>query len=582
MKKINNVDELLLFIEKNNSNPRALCELDVMGEWQGISYPTMVAQVRGIAAALKNMGLKKGDRVALMSPPSIAWTVTDLGIMLAGCVSVPLFANISEENFLFEINQAEALVIFVSKPWGHQLANKYKERFQQIVSLDSPSFYKHELLFKDLVNQQTTEVFDPLSSDDLASIVYTSGTTSVPKGVELTHLNLTCEVANSIQLTGWNIDDRLLLFLPLSHIFGRLVNLTMLYGGGSVYYLQDVQQFVPTCKVVQPTSCIFVPRLLEKMIQSIDQKIENLPTLQKHIGRWAFHLAFKEHLSWFDKCLQPLADLLFYRKIRDLLGGKIKIALTGSARANPNHLIFFNNVGIPLIEGYGLTEACPAIANTIFSSKIGSIGLPLPEVEVKLSPTGELLLKGPLVMRGYYKAPELTKHALDEEGWLHTGDICTQEKDGNFTFVGRASEMCKTSYGDFVDLSKLETELRALPFVDYAIVLAENRPYASALLFPDLEALARIKERLGMAEISTAEILRLDFVRKELDRALEKINARLNKGERVKSYRFVTNAATVEGGELSPSFKLRREFTHNKYKRLIEEMYPVNLMAFDL
>ena len=553
-----------------------------MGEWQGISYATVAAQARGIAAALRNMGLKKGDRVALMAPPSIAWTVADLGIMLAGCISVPLFANISEENFLFEINQTDCRVIFISKPLAHQLANKYKERFQQIISLDFPSFYQNELLFKTLVNQETTEPIEHIDPDDLASIVYTSGTTSLPKGVELTHRNLTCELDSSKRLTEWSKEDRLLLFLPLSHIFGRLVNLAVLYAGGSIYYLQDVQQFIPICKTIQPTTCVFVPRLLEKMIQSIDQKIENLPTFHKLVARWAFHLAFKEHLSWLDQCLKPIADLFFYRKIRELLGGNMRIALTGSARANPEHLIFFNNAGIPLIEGYGLTEACPAIANSVFISRIGTIGTPLPGVSVKLSPSGELLIKGDLVMKGYYKTPELTKLALDDEGWLHTGDICSRGEDGFLTFVGRASEMCKTSYGEFIDLSKLETELRALPFVDYAVVLADNRPYATALLFPDLEALSRIKERLGMSELSTAEILKLDFVRKELDRSLEKINARLNKGERVKSYRFVTNAATVEGGELSPSFKLRREYTHNKYQRLIDEMYPVNLMAFDL
>lgn len=576
------INDLVDFIEKNNKNPRALNEFSATGEARGISAQEMVTQSRGIAAALKNMGLKKGAKVALMSPPSIAWTVADLGIILAGCVSVPLFANISEENFEFEITQAEISIIFVSKPWAHQLANKFKDRFQHIISLDSPPLYKNELSFKDLVKQETNEVVERPSPDDLACVLYTSGTTSVPKGVELTHRNLICVLDESIDRIGWDSSDRLLLFLPLSHIFGRMVNQGMLYAGSSIYYLNDVQQFIPLCKTVQPTTCVLVPRVLEKMIQSIEQKIEGLPVIDKWIARWAFKLAFKENPTWFDHALTPFADFLFYKKIREILGGKINLGMTGSAKAHPSHLLFFQKIGIPIIEGYGLTEACPVCTNSRFSSRIGTIGFPVQHAEVKLSSTGEMLVRGPMVMKGYYKSPEMTSQVIDSEGWLHTGDICASEGDNFFTFLGRASELCKTSYGEFVDLTKLETELRALPYVDYAIVLAENRPYATALLFPDMEALSKIKERLGVVGLSTQEVLQLDFVKKEFERALEKINARLNKGERVKSYRFVTNAATVEGGELSPSYKLRRKFTHDKYQRLIEEMYPVNLMVFDL
>lgn len=581
--ELNTIGDLVSYIETTNKNERALNDIDKLGNWKGTSAQELIRDVRGICAALKNMGLKKGAKVGIMAPPCSEWTIVDLGIMLAGCISVPLFANISEENFSFEIHQAELEVIFVGKPLAHQLAHKYKDQFRQIISLDPSSSYKNELLFKDLITQSTTEPIEPNSPDDIATIIYTSGTTSVPKGVELTHRNLVCQLAESQDRIEWNQSDRVLLFLPLSHIFGRLINYLMLISGGALYYLQDVRQLIPASKSSRPTSIVFVPRLLEKIIESVRQKIESSSAVKKSVGRWAFNLATQEKLNWFETHFcQPIADFLFYAKIRDLLGGKIKIAISGSARADPRNLHFFQRVGIPIIEGYGLTEACPVCTNSVKASQIGTLGLPFSNLEVKLSPNGELLIKGPHVMRGYYKSPELTKQAIDEEGWLHTGDICKKEEDGYYTFIGRASELCKTSYGDFIDLAKLEAELRMLPYVDYAVVLAEDRPFASALLFPNMEALDKIKERLGMHALSTEELLQLDFVKKEFERALEKVNARLNRGERVKSYRFVTNAATIEGGELSPSYKMRRKFTHDKYKRLIDEMYPVNLMIFDL
>lgn len=580
--QINNIPEFIAYLEKNNKNPMLLNDLDKAGHWKSVSAQEMIRQVRGISAALRNMGLKKGAKVAIMSPPSSTWTIADLGIMLGGYVCVPIFPNISDDNFKFEITQSEIEVIFVAKPLGHHLANLYKDSFRHIVSMESPSFHKHELLFKDLVEQQSTDPEEPVSSDDLATIIYTSGTTNVPKGVELTHGNLTCEFELSLKRVEWTEQDKMLLFLPLSHIFGRLVNFLMLMANGSTYYLQDVQQLIPLSKEVQPTTIIFVPRLLEKMYHSIEQKIEGAAPLKKYFGRWAFNLAKKEKFSWFDRLLFPLADTFFYSRIRELLGGKVTLGMIGSAKTDPTILYFFENVGVPMVEGYGLTEACPITSNAIKEAKLGTMGVPMDNLEVKIDSSGELLVKGPVVMRGYHKNPEMTKQIFDQEGWLRTGDICMKDEKGFYTFIGRASELCKTSYGEFIDLAQLESALRGLPFVDCAVVLAENRPFATALLFPNIEEVNRIKERLGMSEMSNNEVLQLEFVRKEFDRALEKLNARLNEWERIKGYRFVTNAATVEGGELSPTYKMRRKYTHDKYKSLIQEMYPANTMVFDL
>ena len=580
--EINTITEYIKYYGEHCSNPKALNDLNKAGDWQSFSAQEVVRQILGIAGGLKNMGLKPGARVGLIGPPSAEWTIADLGIMGGGFISVPMYANISEENFRFEITQAEIEVIFVAKPLAHQLANKYREYFRQIISLDSPPFFKHELSFKDLTSQQHPDPLTQTHPDDLVCILYTSGTTGAPKGVELTHRNITYFIPESLQNVGWSKKDKIILFLPLSHIFGFLANLSMLLADGSIYYMTDIQQLIPMCKDVQPTTIIFVPRLLEKMVQTIEQRIKENSLLKRTLQQWAFDRAFKENLSWWDRFLHPLADFVLYTKIREIFGGKLNAAFTGSARAEPRHLHFFNAVGIPLSEGYGLTEACPTCMNTWTQYRVGTVGKPLNDISLKLSDTGELLVKGPHVMQGYYKSPELTQQVIDKEGWLHTGDVFTVDADGYYTFIGRLSELCKTSYGEFVDLTKLEAELRTLPLVDYAIALAENRPFVTALLFPDLAAVDKIKEQVGMSGLSVKEVLQLDFVKKELDRALEKINARLNKGERIKTYRFVTNAATVEGGELSPSYKMRRKFTHDKYKSLINELYPVNLMAFDL
>lgn len=580
--EIKTIAEYIDYYSNNCSNPKALNDQDKAGDWKGISAQEVVRQIKGIAGGLKNMGLKQGARVGIIGPPSAEWTIANLGIMGGGFISVPIYPNVSEENFRFEITQAEIEVIFVAKPLAHQLANKCKEQFRHIISLDSPPFFKNELSFKDLTSQQHPEPITQAAPDDLGSILYTSGSTGSPKGVELTHRNLTYFIPESLEKIGWTNKDKITLFLPPSHIFGFLANLTMLYADGSIYYMSDIHQLIPTCKEVQPTTILFVPRLLEKMVQTIEQRIKSSSPFKRVLQQWAFDRAFKEKLSWWDRLSHPLAHLVLYSKIQELFGGKLRATFTGSAKADPRHLHFFNAVGIPLSEGYGLTEACPTCMNSWSHYRLGTVGQPLKDISLKLSDEGELLIKGPQVMHGYHKSPELTQQAIDKEGWLHTGDVFSVDNEGYYTFLGRRTELCKTSYGEFVDLTKLESALRSLPLVDYAIALAENRPFVTALLFPDLASIDKIKEQMGMSGLSVKEVLQLDFVKKELDRALEKINARLNKGERIKSYRFVTNAATIEGGELSPSYKMRRKFTHDKYKSLIEELYPVNLMAFDL
>lgn len=560
-------------------NPTALNYIDKGGNWANISTEEVLRQVSCIASALRIMGLKRGDKIAIMSPPSPLWTICDLGIMLNGMVTVPIFPNISEDNFILEISQSESKAIFLAGPLSHQLTEKYMDYFERIISLDTTPFFKEQLLYQDLVDlgQKTLKqgALEPasISPSDTATIVYTSGTTGIPKGVELSHKNLVCQFENTEEWMDIRRGDRYLSILPLAHILGRNVNLTLLSLGVSIYYLNDMSLLIQTFQEVKPTLFTAVPRLFEKLYNTIVLKIQDANPLVRPFLKWALNRARQREPSPWT---YGFGNLLLYSKIRKLFGGQIRCILSGGAPLNPHILNFFLNSNILLVEGYGLTEACPVISNRPVEHLPGTIGKAMPSIEVQLSPSGEILLRGPVVMKGYYCNPQSTAAALDSEGWLHTGDLGFFDPRGFLHITGRISDKLKTSYGEFVDIPALEALLAQLPFVDLAIAVVENRPFVTCLLFPNIEEIEKLKKQMELQDLSIEEILRMDFIRREIDRSIQQINEHLNQWERVRGYRFIYHQASVESGELSASFKPRHHFIIEKYNAIIDEMYPLS------
>lgn len=370
------VKDLIEQIEKSPTNPHALNCLEQNGIWQHLSTNEYIHQSRCISAALKKMGLKKGDRVAIMSPPSHLWTICDLAIMAAGYVSVPIFHNISSDNFKFQIEQSEVKVIFASGTFSHEVCEINAQKFRHIISLDEDCCSTVEMPFKDMLNSgeealKTNTVIDQeITPDDLASIVYTSGTTSHPKGVELTHQYMVVQIIPSSERVDLGPHDSHLHYLPLAHIAGRMTNISMLYHNVSIYYIKDPSQILKACQEAHPTFIIFIPRLMEKLFFSIKAKIEESKWPKKQLALWAFELANRPKNFW-SRMLNPIADFILYKKIRHLFGNNLRVVLFGSAMSNMRTLTFFHNAGIPLLEVYGLTEACPALSNSIHDNRLG-------------------------------------------------------------------------------------------------------------------------------------------------------------------------------------------------------------------
>ncbi|MBS0630199.1 MAG: long-chain fatty acid--CoA ligase [Verrucomicrobia bacterium] len=578
MEKTKTIAELLRFIEKHYHKDKAIADKGPQG-WVHLSHQQMLGEIKAMALYLHSIGVKKGDMVGIMAISGVRWVIADLAIMACGAITVPLFGNISNENFLFECDQTNLKIIFVrgEQPW--KMYGQHRDRFKKVIALDAPPPEEKATIYEnaireglDLYNknpQLFDELLDQQNEDDLATIVYTSSSTGIPKGVMLTHKNILFSgVYNVLNL---NENDRSLSLLPLAHIFQRIVTLVFLRWNVSIYFFTDPLKVDVALKEVKPTFTTFVPRMVEKVYANIMLNLAKEDFLKRTIAQWAFNLAldpdFEHHL------FHSLADKIVYHKVREAFGGEIKAIGCGSASLNPSLVLFFNHLGLPIIEGYGMTEMMVISINTLEKTKIGSVGVPAPGVEVKISPEGEILIRADGVMQGYYKNPEATAKAL-KNGWLHTGDKGTIDENGFLTIVGRTNEIVKTSTGEWIALVPLEKELAKAPFVEYAMVIAEHQKFVSALIFPNFEVVHALKISQNLSHISDEEYLKGDYIKREMDKLIETINAHHNHWEQIHAYAFILTPPTIEGGEITPTFKLRRQNIIHKYEDVIKGMYP--------
>lgn len=583
MEKCETYVDMLRHMEKGNQNPRALNQRDSDGYWHATSTKVCLETVRLITLGLKQMGLKRGDKVGILATSSPEWTMVDVAIVLAGGISVPLFTTISEENFLYEIKQTKLKIIFVEGLDQWTLFRHYEEFFRQGIALgeDVPEHDKVMSLqtLKDsgkAMGQKDPQLYDKLLKEikpnEVTTIIYTSGSTGVPKGVELTQLNMIGEV--EFEEFRWDSKkDCYLSVLPLEHVFGHCFNLWMLYHGVSIYYSNDHKHLAQICSEVKPTMIAVVPRLLERVYAKIVEKTNTAGLFKRALGRWALHLAH-HHKSREDKTLLfRLADALVYSKFRAALGGNLRMLISGGAALNPRLLHFFEVIGVPIYQGWGLTEACPLATTTPVHNKSGTVGRLLPGQQVKIAPSGEILVKGSLVMHGYYDDPGRTKETIDGEGYLHTGDKGVLDDEGYLTIVGRLKELYKSSTGEYIAPVPIEQSICRHPLVDMALVIAEGRKYASCLIFPNMEVLERLKKKQQAESVSMQTFLATPYIRNEMNLLLEEVNQHLNHPEQIRDYRFVTEPLTIKGGDLTPSLKIRREPVIKKYRELIDTMY---------
>jgi len=580
MVRFTTLTELLRHVVESYANPRAFNFRNGKG-WLSISTREFGHAVVRTALDLRTRGVERGEAVGLMAPSSPQWVIADLAILLAGGVTVPIFADISPANLAFELRDANIRTIIAGgdlclaalEPHRGGLASVIDVR-DRIGALGRPGTNGGE---EDLAPSLLSELCSQIREDDLATIIYTSGSTGLPKGVELTHRSVVSQVEGSRIRFDFaeGPTDAVLSALPLAHIFERMVTYYYISRGISIYFVDDVKLVGDYMREVRPTYMEVVPRLLEKAHAKMRAQIEAERGAKGAIARAAFLRAERKPAETARRGPAGLlADLLVYRKLRDAMGGRFRAVISGGAPLSKEMGRFFANIGLPLYEGYGLTEASPVIAcNCPGANRVGTVGKAFPGVEIRVAEDGEILARGPNIMRAYHRDGSATEGVIDSGGWLHTGDLGSLDTEGYLTITGRKKELFKTSTGEYVSPVPIEQALCRCRLVDMALVIAEDRKYLTCLLFPDFEEVALRMDEVGAHRQSVEDFLMGGIFRMEIEEHIRGVNRSLNHWEQIRRFRVVPGRISIDGGELTPSLKIRRHLVEEKFKDLIEGMY---------
>jgi long-chain acyl-CoA synthetase len=550
--------------------------------WLSFSYAELLERVSYLALGLHDLGIRKGESVGLIAPSSPLWIMVDLAIQIAGGVTVPIFKRISVESFTHEVQDSGMRYLFVGNP--EEMPMAFEHAGPGVTTISFWYSGTHPLFDQILergaaLQAREPELFERLCRavrpSELATIIYTSGSTGLPKGVELVQSNLVSQVLAAAEVFPSDPDkDVCLSVLPPEHIFERMVLYFYLSRGLPVYFVDHPKKVAEFMRSVRPTILTVVPRILDKVADRLQKSAGSMRGLKGALARAALARAAKRPVDTPPKPIDRLYDRLVYGRMREALGGRLRYAISGSARLDPQVGRLLLNVGIPVYEGYGLTESSPVIAaNREGARRLGTVGRPFPGVEVRIAADGEILARGPNVMRGYHNHPEATAAVLASDGWLRTGDLGSLDEEGYLTISGRKKELFKKSTGEYVPPGPVEKALGEIPFVDTPVIVADNRVYVVALLFPDPEKLQEVKKQAGLENMPDQEFLHSEYLRDRTQAQIEAINAHLHHCERVERFTIMDHPAEIEGGELTPTLKPRRYLIEQKYREVIEEMY---------
>ncbi len=559
------------------------------GEWRRYSPKDYIEYVDLVSYAFLKLGLQKGDTIALISSNRPEWNFIDMAAQQIGLVLVPIYPTISESEYDYILNHAEVKYVFTE---GAELLAKIEDILPNVPTLKGICTFKDRqkyTYFQKLVQlgrenpnpEMLQKLRSEIKSNDMVTMIYTSGTTGDPKGVMLSHANIISNIMGVKDIPPVAVGDPALSFLPLCHVYERMLNYCWQYLGLEIYYC-DPAVVANIAQEVKPRIASFVPRILEKVYDKIYTSGTKMPLTQKRIYYWALDLAERYKLenrsAWYTFQHQ-LADKLVYTKLRAVLGGNFKAAVTGGAAMQPRLAAFFTGIGVPIIEGYGLSETSPVISVSNFlknGRKFGTVGPVLPGVEVKIAADGEILSRGPNTMLGYYKAPELTQEAIDADGWFHTGDLGRIEPEGQLKITGRKKSLFKTSFGKYVNPELIETTFQESPFIDNIMVVGEGQKFAAALISPDFEMLKAWYIRKGhgnKAPSTNEELVANKYVKQRFNKEVAKYNKRFGETEKVKKFTLVPQEWTPNTRELTQTLKLRRKHLGIKYQEEIQRLF---------
>lgn len=558
------------------------------GQWVATSTREYIDKANAISRGLLRMGIKKDDKVAIISMTNrTEWNIMDIGVLQTGAQTVPIYPTISEEDYEYVLNHSEAKYCFVScnDVLKKVLAISGKtKKLKDVYSFDELDNCKHwsEVLEKgkDESNQDEVEARkDAVQSNDLATLIYTSGTTGRPKGVMLSHGNIVSNVIASERRVPLNANATALSFLPVCHIFERMILYLYQYCGIQIYFAEGLDKISDNAKEVHPNVMTVVPRLLEKVYDAIVSKGEELEGAKKKLFFWAVKLGLKfepygKNGWWYEKKL-GIAQKLIFSKWKEALGGEIEMLVSGSAALQPRLARVFGAAGMPVMEGYGLTETSPVISVNEQANKgwkIGSVGRVIDDVEVKIAEDGEILCKGPNVMQGYYKDPEKTAEVL-KDGYFHTGDIGEIGSDGILKITDRKKEMFKTSGGKYVAPQLLENRFKQSRFIEQIMVVGEGEKMPAALIQPNFEFLQSWCEQNNVTIGQNSDMIVNDQVLAQIQEEVNEANSDFAKWEKVKQFRLTPDVWSVDDGHMTPTMKLRRKIIKEKYLDLYNDIY---------
>jgi len=579
---LSTLNDVFFAVAKRGDNRVALTRQT--GKWQPITAAQMQARVYATARHLRDWGIGKGDRVAILSENRPEWAIADFASLLIGAVDVPIYATQTAEQCLHILQHSNARVLFVSsrKQYEKIAAIRPLTRLERVIIMDDGSELHDVIPMAEFLwdaqpgaDPELESIARSIQPDDIATLIYTSGTTGTPKGVILTHENVASNLSMTRQLVNIGADDLCISFLPLSHITARHLDYLLLYRGVTIAYCPVIDELPEIMLETRPTVFVGVPRVYEKLCNQVQLKAKGM---KSRILHWCLRVGSKHRhevlagrrpaaMDW------KLADRLVFSKLREKMGGRVSLFLSGGAPLGIDLAQWFANIGIVIHEGYGLTETSPVIAlNLPGAHKIGTVGKPLKNLELRLAGDGELLVRGPSIFHGYWEMPEETASAF-EDGWFKTGDIATIDEQGFLSIVDRKKDLIKTSGGKFIAPQPIESALKVNIFVGEVALLGDRRRFPAVLIVPNFTVLEDWARGHGLHTISREELIRAGKVRALYQEIVDELNENLAQFEKLKKILLVPDELSIADGTLTPSMKLRRRKVEERYRKEIEALY---------
>ena len=591
----NTLAELFLQGVKKHNRPNAL-NFKKDEKWHSISSDEMISRAENIALGLYSLGIRQGDRVAILSANSPNWTITDAACQLSGVIDAPIYTTLAPNSVQYIINDSGAKVFFLQdKATFERLAEIFHDckTLEKVVLFESAedstekfiSLKELEELGENLKREKpnlTKELAQTIDKDDIATLIYTSGTTGEPKGVMLTHRNILSNVIDCGADFSFSDKDIPLSVLPLSHVFERSGMYLYIFNGMSVFYAESIEKVADNLKEIRPTIFVGVPRIFEKVYAKAKLKASQASRLKGKIFDWAIEVGKEyarivesgETVSRFLAIKHSLADKIVFSKLREFFGGRLRFCITGGAALSESINYIFKGANILIMQGYGLTETSPVITtNTPLFSRVGTVGKTIRNVQIRLAEDGEIEAAGANIMIGYYNKPVATKDVFTEDGWFKTGDIGTIDADGFLRITDRKKELFKTSGGKYIAPAMIEQMIKGSQYVNQVVLVGNERKFAAALIVPNFEPLEIYAKDNGLSLKTPADFCKNEKIVSLLEKEITNLTQSLSNYEKVKRIALLENELTVEGGELTPTLKVKRRVVDEKFRYLIEKFY---------